>query len=70
MGSGPDVSKGLFENDKFKATYNAVEINFDAAKELDGEKKKFRRAKAEHIKKRGFDMQEDGTRAAISEQLQ
>ncbi|GKA49635.1 hypothetical protein Tco_0742708 [Tanacetum coccineum] len=69
MGSGPGVSKRLFENDKFKATYNAVEINFDAAKELDGEKK-FRRAKAEHIKKRGFDMQEDGTRAAISEQLQ
>ena len=36
-------SKGLFGKDKFNVTYNEVEINCDAAKEL-AEIKEFRRA--------------------------
>ncbi|PWA36955.1 Small-subunit processome, Utp14 [Artemisia annua] len=72
----------LSKKDRLKATDNEVEMNPDVAKEL-AEKEEFRRAEerltlkhkntskwAKRIKKRGFDIQDDGTRAAISEQLQ
>ncbi|CAI9288695.1 unnamed protein product [Lactuca saligna] len=70
----------LLKKDKSKAT--EIEINPEAAKEL-AEKEEFKRAEermtlkhkntskwAKRIKKRGVDVQDDGTRAAISEQLQ
>lgn len=72
----------LLKKDKSKAASTEIEMNPEAAKEL-AEKQEFKRAEerltlkhkntskwAKRIKKRGFDVQDDGTRAAISEQLQ
>ncbi|GJW40403.1 U3 small nucleolar RNA-associated protein 14 homolog A-like protein [Tanacetum coccineum] len=72
----------LSKKDRLKAADNEAEMNPDDAKEL-AEKEEFRRAEerltlkhkntskwAKRIKKRGFDIQDDGTRAAIAEQLQ
>lgn len=72
----------LLKKDKSKAAATEIEMNPEAAKEL-AEKQEFKRAEerltlkhkntskwAKRIKKRGFDVQDDGTRAAISEQLQ
>ncbi|KAI3697887.1 hypothetical protein L6452_30987 [Arctium lappa] len=72
----------LLKKDKSKAAATEIEMNPDAAKEL-AEKQEFKRAEerltlkhkntskwAKHIKKCGFDVQDDGTRVAISEQLQ
>ncbi|KAI3526852.1 hypothetical protein L1887_06118 [Cichorium endivia] len=73
----------LMKKDKLKgASATEMEMNPEAAKEL-AEKEEFKRAEerltlkhkntskwAKRLKKRGFDAQDDGTRAAISEQLQ
>ncbi|KAI7744563.1 hypothetical protein M8C21_012837 [Ambrosia artemisiifolia] len=72
----------LLKKDKSKAGSIDTEMDPEAAKEL-AEKQEFKRAEermtlkhkntskwAKRIKKRGFDVQDDGTRAAISEQLQ
>nr|XP_043610668.1 U3 small nucleolar RNA-associated protein 14 [Erigeron canadensis] len=72
----------LLKKDKSKLANTEMEMDPEAAKEL-AEKEEFKRAQerltlkhkntskwAKRIKKRGFDVQDDGTRAAISEQLQ
>ncbi|KAD3338173.1 hypothetical protein E3N88_33694 [Mikania micrantha] len=72
----------LLKKDKSKVGSTDIEMNPEVAKEL-AEKQEFKRAEermtlkhkntskwAKRIKKRGFDVQDDGTRAAISEQLQ
>ncbi|KAI3787697.1 hypothetical protein L2E82_00037 [Cichorium intybus] len=73
----------LMKKDKLKgASATEIEMNPEAAKQL-AEKEEFKRAEerltlkhkntskwAKRLKKRGFDAQDDGTRAAISQQLQ
>ncbi|KAK1428166.1 hypothetical protein QVD17_16994 [Tagetes erecta] len=72
----------LLKKDKSKGGSTDFEMNPELAKEL-AEKQEFKRAEermtlkhkntskwAKRIKKRGFDLQDDGTRAAITEQLQ
>ncbi|CAI9109376.1 OLC1v1009187C1 [Oldenlandia corymbosa var. corymbosa] len=71
----------MLKRDKLKATASAMEMDPDAAKEL-AMKQEFKRAEermrlihknnskwAKRIMKRGLDVQDEGTRAAISEQL-
>ncbi|KAI3829578.1 hypothetical protein L1987_03704 [Smallanthus sonchifolius] len=72
----------LLKKDISKVGSTDIEMDPEVAKEL-AEKQEFKRAEermtmkhkntskwAKRIKKRGFDVQDDGTRAAISEQLQ
>ncbi|XP_071720451.1 U3 small nucleolar RNA-associated protein 14 [Rutidosis leptorrhynchoides] len=76
------INRRINKKNKLKAGANDIEMDPEAAKEL-AQKQEFKRAEermtlkhkntskwAKRIKKRGFDIQDDGTRAAISEQLQ